>query len=254
MGFCILQNMMRFILVAVLSFFCLHSFAQNMFGLQAGIGIATIKSKTLIPTPSFAFVFSQKASRGFNMGVALSYQRYSFNPQFSDLTVQHSSDILSISQSSGYLAIAPKADICLSTDPDIHLGLSSGVGVLLGGDQITDFNNSLYTRSHIVQDTRDNISRFIFTVKIELSEYVFEDKNFAISLFQEFCIVPSYLSTNQAQARVPDNNNFYIRTSYFSLSVMLSHKYGKAHKKQAKTKTPQEPVKKPFHRSPYIED
>ena len=211
-----------------------HSNAQNIIGFQAGIGASTTCIKTIVPTPECEGYFLGKLSAHLALGGSLSVQKYSFSRHLGDIRTSNYADILNLSQKSTYFFVSPKADVGIGKFQKVHVGLSCGPGIFLGGDQKSDIG---YPRSHptpwpgyppaIFYDesqfsTKGNIRKVLFLAQVEVSEHVADTKKFEIYVFQQFCFIPSYVSKNVVNSYSADGNEYFMKTNYFSIGIGLA--------------------------------
>ncbi len=219
------------ILIAVLFIIVFPAHAQNIIGFQAGMGASATFIKTVIPTPGCEGYYLKKVSGRLALGGALSVQKYSFSRHLGDIKTTNFSDILNLSQKSTYFFVSPKADIGIGKFQKIHVGLSCGPGIFLGGDQKSDIN---YTTTHptpspgyppvIFYDqyqfsTKGNVSKLIFQAQAQISEHVADTKKLGVYIFQQFCFIPSYISTNKVNQYSNNSNEYFMKTNYFSCGI-----------------------------------
>lgn len=214
--------MKRIFLIAVFSFFAVGSFAQGMFGAQAGLGYGTAyKSKI---TPAFEGYYLQQIFPRIYIGGSVFFQRYSFkNTLISDTSNLAYGDVISIHQQSSYLFLCPKIDFGFGFHKYIHATLAFGPGLYLGGNQYTyafqpfwtNTSGISYGKDTISTNTSYNIPKVVYRVAIGISERIPTHRYWNIMLSQEFSFLPGYISHGDPK----------MSTGYFSFQVGIMHKY-----------------------------
>ena len=214
--------MNRVILTTILSFFVTQSFAQGLYGVDGGFG-KTMSYKSYL-TPKLEVYHMSKINRHFYIGGSIGFERYSF---LYTSAVPPSSvafgDVLSVRQKSSYLFFSPKFDIGIGYRKYLHLNLSFGAGVFMGGSQSTNkyqpywtlpsgTNYGVDTGSH---NTAYNIPTLMLRYGAGLSERIPTHGYWSIILSQDFGYLPRsfYKGT-------PD-----LKTNYLAFTVGIMHKY-----------------------------
>ena len=220
--------------------------AQNLLGIQAGVGMCTAHlSAPIIPTPQFEGYFLRTLSTHFAVGIAAGIDRYSFvqtNAQPGNTTYE---GVLSIKQQSTYLCLSPKADFAIGKRRTIHAMISFGVDKLLVGAQSSDINYrdthygsyaGYYTRLvNFEYTSTPDISKTVFVAKAGFTERVAHENRYSIFLFQEFSYLPGYLSKYEEQPLYAIYvyryaNQFFLKNNYFSCGICITSEYGKRNK------------------------
>ena len=214
--------MKRTFLIAVFSLFAVGSFAQGMFGAQAGLGYGTAYKSRI--TPAVEGYYLQQIFPRIYIGGSLFFQRYSFkNTLISDTSNLAYGDVISIHQQSSYLFLCPKIDLGIGFHKYIHATLAFGPGLYLGGNQYTyafqpfwtNTSGISYGKDTISTNTSYNIPKVVYRVAVGISERIPTHRYWNIMLSQEFSFLPGYISHGDPK----------MSTGYFSFQVGIMHKY-----------------------------
>ena len=214
--------MKKIVLIALLSFFTTITYAQGMFGAQAGLGYGT-GYKAYI-TPAFEGYYLQQIFPRIYIGGTFFFQRYSFqNTLIKDTANLAYGDVLSIRQRSSYLFFCPKIDFGFGFHKYIHASLSFGPGLYMGGNQYTyqfqpfwtNTSGISYGRDTVSTNTTYNIPKVIYRVAAGISERLPTHGYWNIMFAQEFSYIPGYIS----------HGNPNLSTGYVSFQVGIMHKY-----------------------------
>jgi hypothetical protein len=214
--------MKKMTLIALLSLFSIHSFAQGLYGVEAGVGKSL--AYTSYYTPAVAGYYMARINRHIYVGAEVSYQRYSFlytsgiTPKAVDF-----GDVINIRQKSSYLFFSPKIDFGIGYRKYLHLNFSAGGGIYMGGSSWTNKYEQIFTlpagtsfRSDTaLYNTTYNIPSFIYRYAAGLSERIPTNKYWNIVFSQEF----SYI------ARKLNYSGPNLNTNYIAFTVGIMHKY-----------------------------
>ena len=130
---------MKYIAITLLLLFSNCCFAQNIVGIQVGIGACTsYLNRPLLPTPQFEGYFLRALSKHLALGISAGVDRYSFVQTNADPSNTTYEGVLSIKQQSTYLSLSPKADLGIGKRQRIHAIISVGLAKLIGGTQSAD--------------------------------------------------------------------------------------------------------------------
>ncbi len=214
--------MKRFILILFLAFFTIDSFSQGMYGFEGGFG--KTMSYTSHLTPELEGYILTKINRHLYVGGSLGYERFSFlyNSNILPAVVAYG-DVINIRHKSSYLFFSPKIDLGIGYRKYLHLNLSFGAGLYMGGSQWTNKYQQIFTLPATTVFRSDtggsytsyNAPTLIFRYGIGLSERIPTYGYWNIILSQDFGYMPKSFDKT-----VPN-----LVTNYFCFSVGLMHKY-----------------------------
>jgi hypothetical protein len=192
-----------------------------MFGVEGGVGKATIGKSYL--TPTIEGYYLKKITRSFYVGATLSYQRYSFLYKSGIPTsVAGDGSIVSIRQRSGYVFASPTADFGIGYRKYIHVYASFGAGLLAEGRQLTNRIQQYQTTPPVTSAydttayyTSNSLPLLISRYSLGITERIPTSGYWNIMLSQEFSYIPNNLTTEGP----------HLKTNYFAFTVGIMHKY-----------------------------
>ncbi len=214
--------MRRIVLFLFLSLFSLPAFSQGMYGVEGGFGMNTSYKPYL--TPTLKGYLMTRINRHLYVGGQMSIERYSFQyNSFIPLQQVEFGDILTIRQKSTYLLFAPKLDIGLGYRKYVHINLTVGGGILMGGSQWTNKYEPYWTtpgggafgKDTVGHNTLFNIPNLLLRYGVGISERIPTKGYWSVVLSQDFGILPQNFS----------NDNPILHTSYFCITAGVMHKY-----------------------------
>ena len=213
--------MKRSVLAIAMLLFTMPSFAQGMFGAQAGLGYTTAYKGHI--TPAFEGYYLHKAIPHLYAGGSLFIQKYSLLNEVKKDAVANYGDIISIRQKSTYAFISAKVDYGIGYRQYVHISLAFGPGFYLGGSQYTNqylpyptgSSGNAFGADTMAVNTTYNIPAVIFRGALGISERIPTHGYWNITLSQEFSLIPGNLSKSGPA----------MNTGYFAFQVGIMHKY-----------------------------
>jgi hypothetical protein len=199
----------------------LQSFSQGMYGFEGGLGRATAgKSYT---TPVFTGYVLGKLTRSFYVGVAVSYQQYSFRYSYNHSAASLTDgDIISIRNKSSYVIFSPKLDFGIGYRKYFHLHTTFGLGLLAEGCQVSNTYGT-YAAAPPVSTGHDtmavysthNLPTLLSRYTIGVTWRIPTLRYWNIVVGGEYAYIPTNLSTHGPG----------LRTNFYCFTVGISHKY-----------------------------
>ena len=198
--------------------FC--SFAQGMFGLQAGMG--TVTAYKPYYTPSFEGYYLAKLTPHVYLGGAVSVQRYSFLYDLDKGSNISYGDVLTIRQKSSYIFFTPKIDCGVGYYKYVHFTFSFGPGVFMTGAKTTGNYEPLISPTGgfsggdtLYYNAKYNMRTVIFRYAFGIMERIPTRGYWNITLSQEFSYLPGKLNYPGID----------LMANYILFSVGIMHKY-----------------------------
>ncbi len=214
--------MKRKLLTAVFCCFSFLSFAQGMFGAQAGLGFTRGDFSSKL-TPSVEGYYLHKIIPHLYAGAGLLFQHHSISKDLNTGSSISYGDVINISTKSSYLFFSPKVDVGIDYRQYFHVHASLGIGVSMGGRQISQTHSPIWTppgnppfgADTIGVNTSYNIPSSLTRFGFGISERIPTGRYWNIMLSQEFGAMPGWLSKGTTP----------MAASYFCFTIGIMHKY-----------------------------
>jgi hypothetical protein len=198
------------------------SFAQGMFGAQAGIGFNSGGYHSKI-TPAVEAYYLHKIIPGLYAGGSVFFQKYSLLNELDAGSNPAYGDVISVSQKSAYVFLSPKIDYGFGYRKYLHVYATFGAGFYAGGGQWSNTHSPYWTppggtpfgADTIAVNTSYNIPGIITRFGLGFMERIPTHGYWNITLSQEYGSMPGGLS----------DGPYPFKTSYFCFTVGIMHKY-----------------------------
>jgi len=214
--------MKRIILLLFLSCIAVHSFSQGMYGFEGGLG-KTMSYKSYLAPELQGYILT-RINRHLYVGGGLGFERFAFlyNSGVAPVNTNYG-EVISVRHRSSYLFFSPKIDLGIGYRKYLHLKLSFGAGLYLGGSAWTNKYEQAFTTSSAITFTADtasantsyNTPTLIYQYGAGLSERIPTRGYWNIILSEDFGYMPKSF----------DKTVSNLRTNYISFSVGIMHKY-----------------------------
>ncbi len=214
--------MKRIILFFFPALFSIACYSQGMYGFEGGLGKTMSYTSHLVPELK-AYV-TGSITRHIYVGGGVSMERYSFlyASNVAPIAANYGQTI-NIRNKSSYLFFSPKVDIGIGYYQYLHLNLSAGAGVFMGGSQWTNRYQQIFTTPSSLSfrsdtagyNTTASMPTLVFRYGAGLSERIPTHGYWNIILSEDFGYLP----------RSFDKNFDGLKSNYISFSVGVMHKY-----------------------------
>jgi len=212
--------MKKFLLSLLLCVTTTYSFSQAIFGFDGGLGKTTSYKSYL--TPELQAYVLGRISPHIYAGGAVGFERFSFLYNANVAPVASNfGDIISIRHKSSYFFFYPKLDIGLGYRKYVHINLSVGGGIYMGGSEFTNRYAQIFTTPSAVSfrsdtagfNTTYNTPTLMLQYGLGVSERLPTEGYWNIIISQNFGYLPKAF----------DKTESGLKTNYISLSVGIMH-------------------------------
>ena len=223
--------MKRIILIAFISFFAIQGYAQprTFIGVYGGGGLSLTNNYDVSVSGGIDFLRGIK--NRVNWGFKLFYQGYGMgydNEAYGAKRGIGNAGAMVLNKSS-YVFIAPKIDVGIRRQENIHFYVDAGVGFKMSGTETLRKWDRSYGAAYGNYDstinTTPNITSMVLRVGVGLIEYLYTSKHWRFTFTEDFGFIPQNISTTpnyDNPSRTPYTPRS-LNPQVFSLQIGLTH-------------------------------